>query len=304
MDRSDGYHHPDYASSLKEFGEAFELKQCGGWIIKRPIPGFPFLDGIGCYPLFSCRDWKLVHLDLDNLKNDLITVSLVTDPFANIEPHDLKKSFDIVHPFKNHYIIDLSEEWENKIDRRHKQKVRKALKEVKIEICSDPAFYLDDWMRLYGSLIQRHKITGIKAFSRECFQEQLAIPGMVLILGKMDGEVVSANMVLMRNQIAYGHLAASSLKGYQVNAAYSIFWATFKYLAEQGIKYFDLGAAAGLKSQARDGLDQFKRGWTKNKQIVYFCGRIFNPEVYGEICKKKGIVETEYFPAYRMGEFS
>jgi hypothetical protein len=299
-----GYHHPDYAHSLGEFGEPFELKQSGGWIIKRSIPGFPFCDGMGCYPLFSCRDWQLLHQDITGFQDDLITLSLVTDPFANVEPHDLQKCFDIIQPFKRHYIVDLSQSWENNVDRRHKQKIWKSLQEVKIEISHDASSFLDEWTRLYESLIQRHKIKGIKAFSKECFRRQLTIPGMVLFTGKVQGEVIGANLILMRDRVAYGHLAASSPTGYQFNAAYGIFWTTFKYLAERGIEYCDLGAAAGLESQARDGLDQFKRGWTQNRRMVYFCGRIYNSAVYEEICQKKGISETRYFPAYRMGEFS
>jgi hypothetical protein len=304
MEMLSGYHHPDYARSLEEFGEVIELEECGGWIIKRPIPGFPFLDGMGCYPLFTCSDWTLLHLDIANLQDDMITVSIVTDPFAGVERHDLQNCFDIVAPFKKHYIVDLSQPWEIYVDRRHKQKIRKALKDVKIEICHRPVSYLDEWTRLYESLIQRHKINGIKAFSKECFRKQLTIPGMVLFIAKLNGELIGANLILIREQVAYDHLAAYSSAGYNTNAAYGLFWTTFKYLAEQGIQCCDIGAGAGLESKDRGGLDQFKRGWTRNRLMVYFCGRIYDSVVYEKICHERGISETDYFPAYRMGEFS
>jgi hypothetical protein len=304
MEMLSGYHHPYYASSLAEFGEPLELKKSGGWILKRQIPASTFYDGIGCYPLFTCNNWQLLHLDIADLQDDLISMTIVTDPFANVEPSVLEKCFDIVNPFKNHYVMDLNQSWENNVHRCHKQKIQKALDDMIFEISHDPLSYLDEWTRLYETLIQRHKISGVKAFSKECFRKQLMIPGMVLILGKLHGEVVGANLILMRNDVAYDHLAAYSSVGYQYKAAYGIFWTTFKYLSEQGIRYCDIGAGAGLESDSRDGLDQFKRGWTKNRRIVYLCGRINNSAVYNELCQKRTIPYTKYFPAYRCGEFS
>lgn len=304
MNISGGYDHPDYAGSLSEFGEPFELKRCGGWILKRSIPELPYRDGLGCYPLFACRDWQLLPSDLADLQDELITLSMVTDPFAKVDQDYLQTCFDIVQPFKNHYVLEFDQSWEGSIDRRHRQKIRHSLKDLSIEISDDPPSFLDEWTKLYDQLIQRHNITGIRAFSRESFRKQLGIPGAVLVVGKLQGEVVGANLVLTNNDVSYDHLAAYSPASYKANAAYGIFWITFKHLAERGIRYCDLGAATGLESDARDGLDQFKRGWTRNRMPTYFCGRIYNPAVYETICRQKEIPETNYFPAYRVGEFA
>jgi hypothetical protein len=298
-----GYHHPDYACSLAEFGEPFKIKNCEGWILKRFIPGFQYQDAMSCYPLFSCRDWSKLCLDLEEIANDLVTLTMVIDPFADADYRHLKNCFDIIRPFKSHYIVNLSKNWEDKIDRRHKQKIKKALNEIEIEVCHEPIRYIDEWAFLYDNLIQRHKIDGIRAFSKECFRKQLSIPGMFLIIGKLHKEIIGGNLVLMRDKVAYDHLAAFSPLSYQVNAAYGIFWNTFKFLAEQGIQYLDIGGVAGTEAGKKCGLDQFKRGWTKDTQQVYLCGRIFNSAVYEKICREKGISETVYFPAYRMEEF-
>jgi len=304
MNMLNGYDHPDYAGSLSEFGEPLELHRCGGWILKRSIPGFPNRDGLGCYPLFACRDWQLLHSDIADLQDELITLSMVTDPFANVDQDYLQTCFDIVQPFKNHYVLDLGRSWEADIDRRHRQKIRHSLKDLKIEISDDPVSFLDEWTQLYDLLIQRHNITGIRAFSKESFRKQMGIPNAVLVVGKLEEEVVGANLVLTSDKVAYDHLAAYTPAGYKSNAAYGIFWTTFQCLAERGIQYCDLGAATGVESDTRDGLDQFKRGWTRNRLPTYFCGRIYNPSVYETICRQKGISETKYFPAYRVGEFS
>jgi hypothetical protein len=59
-----GYMHPNYAHSLREFGEPRELPGSGGWILERIIPGTPYRDAMGCYPLFACNDWSKLANDL------------------------------------------------------------------------------------------------------------------------------------------------------------------------------------------------------------------------------------------------
>ena len=52
-----GYRHAAYAQSLVEFGTPRSLTRCGGWILEREIANAGARDGMGCYPLFACRDW-------------------------------------------------------------------------------------------------------------------------------------------------------------------------------------------------------------------------------------------------------
>jgi hypothetical protein len=76
-----GYLHPLYAASLAEFGTPHELAYCGGWMLERVIPGCHDRDAMGCYPLFCCRDWKLLSFDLAQLENQLISLTLVTKTY-------------------------------------------------------------------------------------------------------------------------------------------------------------------------------------------------------------------------------
>jgi hypothetical protein len=78
-----GYLHPLYAESLSEFGTPYELARCRGWILKRQIPGFSYYDAMGCYPLFPCQDWSKLSGDLEELGDQLVCLSVVTDPFGD-----------------------------------------------------------------------------------------------------------------------------------------------------------------------------------------------------------------------------
>jgi hypothetical protein len=87
------YMHPQYARSLAEFGIPRELPKCRGWILQRQIPGFPYYDGMGCYPLFSCQDWAQLFADLQTLSTELISQSVVTDPFGDFDAAYLRECF-------------------------------------------------------------------------------------------------------------------------------------------------------------------------------------------------------------------
>jgi len=297
-----GYAHPRYAQSLEEHGEPRELPHSGGWVLVRRIPDTPYKDAMGCYPLFSCRDWTKLRDDLDHVGSDLVSLALVADPFCVSGPDMLEQLFDYVRPFKTHYVTDLGHPLESFIDRSYRYNARSSLKVMDVEVSCQPAQYLDEWIRLYNNLIRRHHIRGISAFSPKCFELQLNIPGMVMVLGRREGEIVGATLVLIHEQVAYSHLTAFCEEGYKIRASYGIYWKTLLYLQEQGIRYFEHGGTAGIKEDPKDGLTNFKKGWSNERRMAYFCGRVFDRGKYESICRMKQIAGLEYFPAYRAAE--
>ncbi len=299
-----GYIHPLYANSLREFGEPRELPHCGGWILERPIPGTPYKDAMGCYPLFTCRDWSRFHEDLEEIgTTDLVSLVLVTDPFADVDQAYLERCLQIVKPFKKHLVVDLSQNIEHFVNKHHRYHARKSLRDIKVEICDQPVRYADEWIKLYDNLIKKHNISGIRAFSKESLYAQLQTPGVVLVLGRLAGQVEGGHIIVTHDNVAYSHLAASSDAGYKHCVSYAIYWETLNFLAEHGIEFLDLGAAAGVDENTQDGLTWFKAGWSNAVRIVYFCGQVFDDQVYETICRQKHINNTDYFPSYRMGEF-
>ena len=298
-----GYIHSEYAESLKEFGIPRELPHCGGWILVRQIPDFPDYDAMGCYPLFACPNWLQLHVDLECLKNELICLSLVTDPFKTCDISYLKQCFDIVFPFKEHFVSDLTQPINNIVSKHHRKCIRRSLKKVQVERCLEPQQHLDEWLKLYGALIDRHNIKGIRKFSSNSFAKQLDIPGIVMFRVLFQGVTVGANLFYVQGNVAYGHLSAFNRQGYELGAAYAVKWAGIQYFLEKKIKWLNLGAGAGIGGQVTDGLSDFKRGWSTETKTAYFCGRIFDRERYLKILKAKGMSDSDYFPAYRSGEF-
>ena len=259
---------------------------------------------MGCYPLFACNDWSQLEVDLNEL-NDLVSVALVADPFGNHDPELLHRCFpDRVITFKEHLVTDLAQSPESFVDAQHRRKARRALERLTVERCDDATRFVDDWNKLYANLIQRHTIHGLAAFSATSFREQMAVPGLSMFRASDGDETVGITLWYANRGVAYYHLGAYSDAGYELEASFAIFWYVIDYFARHDVQWLDLGAGAGVSSAEKtDGLTRFKRGWANDTRSAYFCGRIFDRARYEEAMRIRNVTASEYFPAYRKGEF-
>lgn len=301
-----GYAHEAYADSLSEFGEPFPLHFCGGWLLKRKIYESNYYDLTGCYPLFACLDPSRLDKDLEQVGNDAVSVSLVTDPFGGFDERYLKDCFpDVVVPFKEHFVVDLGRPARLFVTPHHAYEARKALREVSILEELNPSSFLSEWVDLYASLIKRHDIKGIRSFSAGSFAKQLTVPGMVMFRAVRDRETVGVLLWYVQGDVAYCHLGASNDVGYKARASFALYAHAIERFADAGFRWLDLGAGAGLSGDGTDGLSRFKRGWSTGTRTAYFCGRITDQAKYLRLTGAKvPVVESGYFPAYRQGEFS
>jgi Acetyltransferase (GNAT) domain len=298
-----GYGHPSYAASLAEFGTPRHLRRSGGWVLERGIPGTDARDAMGSYPLFACQDWRALGADLDDL-DGLVSLSLVTDPFGNYDEGVLRQCFrDVLIQFKPHFVTDLSRPIEDIVSRHHRTYARRALERVCVERCETPEQHLDEWIELYGHLIARHHLHGLKAFSRAAFAAQLRTPGIVMLRATCDGVPVGAHLWYRQGNVAQGHLAAVSPRGYEVMASYALFWFALQAFAGE-VSWLNLGSGSGLAADAVGGLTAFKQGWATGTRQAYFCGRIFDRGRYDELATGRRVQAGSYFPAYRHGEFT
>jgi hypothetical protein len=208
-----------------------------------------------------------------------------------------------VTPFKEHFIADLRQPINNIASKQRRKRARQSLRRVSVEISSDPLRFLDEWVGdLYATLVEKHRLQGIKAFSREAFAKQLSVPGVVMFRAINQDITVGADVWYVQGEVAYGHLAAYNPEGYRLRASYALLWSAIEYFVDK-VRWLSLGAGAGIEGNDTDGLTLFKRGWSTATRTAYFCGRILNERAYREIVKATNTSSTEYFPAYREGEF-
>jgi hypothetical protein len=305
LETTTGYLHPQYAASLAQFGVPRELPHSGGWVLEREIPGASLRDAMGCYPLFVCQDWSQLADDLANLADELVCLSVVTDPFGEYDTALLEDCFpDKVVPFKEHFYIDLERPMEEYVQREHRRNARRALKRLQVEWYQEaPESTMQDWTRLYEHLIDRHAITGIRAFSRTAFATQFQVPGLVPFRAVYQDATIAMALLYVQDDVAYIHLSACSPLGYELDASAALYWRAIEYCRDRELKWLNLGAGAGVNGNGDDGLTRYKRGWSTGVRTVYFCGRIFDHAAYDQIVRTRGVPDTDYFPAYRAGEF-
>jgi hypothetical protein len=292
-----GYGDPRYAASLAEFGVPLALPACGGRLLERPIPGTARRDAIGPYPLFACPSWDALPEDLEALEGRLVTVGLVPDPLTAPPRRALEAAFpDRVAPYKDHLVRDLDAP--HQLPAHHRRRVRRAVRSVSVEIVADARRYVREWSELYGGLVARHGLTGIRAFSAHAFREQLALPGLAAVRAERDGATVAMTLWMVDPPYAYYHLGASSAAGYAVAASYAAFASAFEELRSRDVRWVDLGGAAGLGG-GQDGLLRFKAGWANERRTAYFCGRILDRRAYAALVSRTGTTGSGWFPAYR-----
>jgi Acetyltransferase (GNAT) domain len=283
----------EYAVSLSEFGLPRPLPRSGGWLLEREIPGGGRRDLTGPYPLFSCADWGALGDDVDELTG-AVSVVLVADPLAGVSEGELRRVFpDRMAAFKRHYVRDLDAV--PRLPEHHRRHVRRASSAVEVEVCAKPVAWLDDWFDLYEQLVERHRLTGVQAFSRAAFRRQLALPGMLAVRAERDGATVGMALWLEDGTNAWYHLAAYSDAGYEVSASYALFAVALAELRERGVRLVDLGGAAGA-ADADDGLARFKRGWATEERTAWLCGRVLDRAAYDRLAADAA---TDWFPAYR-----
>ncbi len=295
-----GYKHSLYAASFQAIGQPIELPQSGGWILKRKINETGLYDAMGCYPLFCCQNWCSLKQDFQALNEDILTLAVVTDPFGRYQYEDLRDTFNhTAKAYKEHFVIDLSQNPASFISKHHQRNVRKASKNVQVVLGSPPVRYSETWIKLYRRLIQRHDIQGIAAFSARSLTDQLAVPGIKLFYAVEGQSIVGIMLWYVQREVAYYHLAAYSDRGYDLKASFALFQHSIEYFSEKGLCWLSLGAGAGVKGDTTDGLTRFKSGWSTGTRMAYFCGHVFDQKKYAECLQAKDLKEGEFFPAYR-----
>lgn len=302
MRGSDGvYTASAYAASQREMGLPLALECCGGWVLRRPVPESGRHDAMGCYPLFACRDWDRIGQDVDALRQRLVSLTLVSDPFAPIDPASLGGTFDVVRPFKTHFVADLDLAPERIASPHHRYEARRGLRRVEVDVCWRPRAHVDDWVELYAQLVAYRGLSGPHAVSATSFSELFELDDVVMLRAIADGATVGAQILVLQGDVAHAHLAAFTPAGYRLGASYALDWVAIESMKERA-RWLNWGGQAGLKEDPDDGLARYKRGWATHTRQAWLLGAILDPDAYAEVCGGGGASRT-YFPAYRSGEF-
>ncbi|MCX6459005.1 MAG: GNAT family N-acetyltransferase [Actinobacteria bacterium] len=299
-----GYADPLYAHSLSEFGRPRELPHSGSWILERAVPKASSRDAMGCYPLFVCSNWHGLRRDISDLRGDLLSLVVVSDPFADDARVALAASEpELLRSFKQHYAIDLALPINQIGQGSRRRKAARAAERLDVERATLTPQLAQDWIDLYSELVQRRGIRGIPALTPTALATQLEIPGATIFTASRDGILLAAQVCYPQGDVVHCHLAAASNAGYQLGALPALVWLAVEHYRTTH-RWLNLGGGAGTSENPSDGLSLYKASWATHRREAWLAGFILDRGGYQAAVLRSPTAREAYFPAYRAGEFA
>jgi hypothetical protein len=257
---------------------------------------------MGIYPFVACDDWRGLAADVDALADTgLVSLTLVTDPFCPLDTDRLRDIFpDRMQSFNDHHVVDLASDYLSAISKRRLRQARAALREMTVETVENPEEVADTWVSLYRTLVERHDIRDMRAFSPEALKRQLQVPGAIVFRAHRQGRTLGMHIWYVHGDTAHSHLTAMDAEGYERRASYALHVYAFEHLPAN-VRWVNLGGVPG--GESNEGLYHFKSGWATETRPTYLCGRILDRAGYEALAESTGTAASDWFPAYREGEF-
>jgi len=266
----------------------------GAPLLVREVPGGGGHDAAGCYPMLPFAPHWTVRQGAEELAaHGLVSAVFVSDPV--LPPPDLL-AFDHARPFKTHHLVELAAGGYAP-SAHHAQEIRRAGRRTMIEEV-DFAAHQSTWASLYAQLVADKGFSGgVQDFGSAYFAA-LARAGARAWLARSAGLPVAMALWLRHGPVAYYHLAASSLDGRRVSAAYGLVDAAIRCLLADGVATIVLGGAAGATDAPDSGLARFKAGFANATATTMVCGLVLDRRRYSEL-EAAAAAGDAWFPAYR-----
>ena len=287
-----------YAASLQHWGTSIDVPEWGTSVIVRSFLQ-KHKDAAGPYPLCMLSAEADIPAGLERLKRmGLVSVVLVVDSAVFNDQPELGRYFDMVSPFKSHFIYQRSEA-PFQYSSHHRYEVKFATKRVEVRPF-DPKNDMTEWIGLYSSLVERHQLVGLHAFPTSSLEICASLDGFFGLAAWIDDNMVSCHLWVQHGDRAHSHLAASNTQGYTSRAAYALNDAMINSQWAKNLSELNFGGGAGTGNDPDDGLSKFKRGFSNRIDRSYICGKVLDLDKYLALSQAtKNTTTAAFFPAYR-----
>ena len=288
-----------FGESYRAFGEILHLPRTGLQLIKRPIREQAY-DLTGVYPYALCVDWSGLNQDIDELRDrNAASVVFVADPFQADAVQKLTQNWSLSRHFKTHYVVDLTQDWRQGRRKEVRRTTRRALELYETGIATDPISFAPTLWDFYQTTIRRKRVTGIQRLSLDTIEQQLAVPGAVLITAHDAVGLAGATLFFDHGATVTAHLMFLSERAVHNKATYALIFAGLEECEKRGCCFVNLGGATGTKDDLSDGVARFKKRWTENTRSAWICGSVLNATLYQQLERESRCQSASYFPSYR-----
>ena len=187
-----------------------------------------------------------------------------------------------------------------------KPKVRKNVKKAQrneLEIILDnTGKYLDEFLEIYYSTMERSDAEKDYYFSRKFFEKLNEMTENIMYFHAVyQGKIVSTELVICGAENAYSYLGGTNREYFDVRPNDFLKFEIIKWAKEKGLKKFVLGGGYG----ADDGIFQYKACIAPNGIVDFCIGRkIFDTEKYNMLTEMRAkdnpnCLNSGFFPKYR-----
>lgn len=218
---------------------------------------------------------------------------------------DYWKNYDGSVEMKMHNVVrslDLSLDF---IWKDFKAKVRKnvnrAIQNGLTVICDSENKYLEDFLNIYYSTMDRSNANKNYYFPKEFFNNINTMCENIMYFHAMyENKIISTELVLFGKENCYSFLGGTNQEYFHLRPNDILKYEIIKWAKVKGLKNFVLGGGYGED----DGIFRYKESLSPNGIVDFYVGKkIFYKDTYDMICKLRNCENSnDYFPAYRRNE--
>lgn len=198
--------------------------------------------------------------------------------------------------------LDEEDVVKKQISKSARKNIRQALNKGVIYKITEKPNDISVFKNIYYSTMDRNHATDYYYFDDEYFQNILNYykENLILIEAIFEGKTIAAGIYFIYNDIIHIHLSGTLTEYLYLSPAYILRYALILWGIEHNNKYKIIHHGGGRSNSEEDSLYLFKRNFAKLYDADFYVGKkIWNKEIYDELCNMKNIEDDGFFPAYR-----
>ena len=198
--------------------------------------------------------------------------------------------------------LDEEDVVKKQISKSARKNIRQALNKGVIYKITEKPNDISVFKNIYYSTMDRNHATDYYYFDDEYFQNILNYykGNLILIEAIFEGKTIAAGIYFIYNDIIHIHLSGTLTEYLYLSPAYILRYALILWGIEHNDKYKIIHHGGGRSNSEEDSLYLFKRNFAKLYDVDFYVGKkIWNKEIYDELCNMKNIEDDGFFPAYR-----
>lgn len=194
--------------------------------------------------------------------------------------------------------MDEADIWMKEIHTKNRNVIKKGIKNGLSFVVDEKHQYLDEFIKLYNSTMQKLSADEFYFFSDDYYKSLIrSLKNNFLGVVLCDGKVISGALFFYSEDYGHYHLSGSDVNYLPLCPNNYMLYEAALELKKRGVRKFHLGG--GTTADANDSLFCFKQRFSKNYYWFSIGKLIFNKPVYDSLCRDWGEKHPERQTKYR-----